>query len=142
MNDNDQKHCMVMCLCASKDMGQECVDMYKMAQKDCKGPKVDYMIHVAGEKCEKCKCNLLCLCAKSQDDWEKVKSAWEKDMKDKCEAKMKCVCACSDEDAKKWAQEVGADMYMNMSDKEHSMECCKHCLEKACHMKCDDKCES
>ena len=135
-SDLDNK-CSFIYLAPTKVQGTSLLQIFKDAQEDCKGKEISNKVLLVGEKLEDCQCDIICITADSQEDWNKVKKEWNDKIKDKCKAKRKIVCAGNETKAKKWCDDMKADLWMDMSKHEDTFEKIRKELTDTCKMTCD-----
>lgn len=137
--------CEIIIIGPTKEQGIAVVDTWMKAEEECEGPKLDHKIVIAGEdfkssniRIEDTTCKrLICLTAESQEDWEKVKTEWIKNFKEKCKGNcISIIAANKEEKSKKWAADISADCYVDLSSYEQTMSKLRNELSKSCDMKC------
>jgi hypothetical protein len=140
-----ESKCEIIIIGPTKEQGLSIVDTWKKAEEKCEGPELNHKIVVAGGDIKssnicmedtKCK-RLICLTAESQEDWEKVKIEWNKNFKEKCKGScISIIAANKEEKSKKWAADINADCYVDLSSFEQTMNKLRNELSKSCDMKC------
>jgi hypothetical protein len=133
------KKCILILLGPNKEQAMAVCETWKKVESGCEG-KMCHRIYTPHDEADVDMTNctiLMCLTAESQEDWVAVKAFYDKCFKEKCKNCHKIVAANKEENCKKWAEDVKADMWVDLSDFEKTKSCLEDCLTKYCDFKCD-----